>query len=83
MGHAARWERVFEVLSPNNTALEMIDKFNAYARFGVEEYYLYDPEKKEFRAWTRRGEALDPVQNVRRGRSFERQPRLRGPRPSR
>ncbi len=29
---------VFEVRSPNNTAAEMLDKFNAYGRFGVEEY---------------------------------------------
>jgi Uma2 family endonuclease len=55
---------VFEVLSPNNTALEMMDKFNAYARFGIDEYYVYDPEKKEFRAWLRRGGALEPVVNV-------------------
>ncbi len=54
---------VFEVLSPNNTALEMLDKFNAYGRFGVEEYYVFDPEKKEFLAWVRR-EALEPVENV-------------------
>ena len=55
---------VFEVLSPNNTALEMLDKFNAYSRYGVEEYFLYDPEKKEFRAWLRRGNSLEPVPNT-------------------
>lgn len=55
---------VFEVLSPNNTALEMLDKFNAYTRYGVEEYYLYDPETKEFRAWLRRGDTLELVRSV-------------------
>jgi Uma2 family endonuclease len=55
---------VFEVLSPNNTVLEMMDKFHAYSRYGVEEYYLYDPDKKEFRVWLRRGDCLEPVSNV-------------------
>jgi Uma2 family endonuclease len=55
---------VFEVLSPNNTASEMMDKFIAYARFGVEEYYVYDPEKRVFRAWLREGGTLEPVKNV-------------------
>ncbi|MBM3832509.1 MAG: Uma2 family endonuclease [Verrucomicrobia bacterium] len=55
---------VFEVLSPNNTALEIVDKFNAYTRYGVEEYYLYEPEKKEFRAWIRHGDVLEPVHSV-------------------
>ncbi len=53
----------FEVLSPNNTAVEMLDKLNAYGRFGVEEYYVFDPEKKELWAWLRR-EALEPVKSV-------------------
>ncbi|MBM3878742.1 MAG: Uma2 family endonuclease [Verrucomicrobia bacterium] len=55
---------VFEVLSPNNTALELLDKFNAYTRYGIEEYYVYDPEKHELRAWLRRGEALEPVTHL-------------------
>jgi Uma2 family endonuclease len=70
-GSYKQWEEggitpqvVFEVLSPNNTALEMLDKFNAYSRYGVEEYYVYDPEKKEFRAWLRQAEGLEPVANV-------------------
>ncbi|MBI2946569.1 MAG: Uma2 family endonuclease [Verrucomicrobia bacterium] len=70
-GSYKQWEEgriapqvVFEVLSPNNTALEMLDKFNAYGRFGVEEYYVYDPDQKEFRAWLRRGDRLEPVGNV-------------------
>jgi Uma2 family endonuclease len=70
-GSYKQWEEggsapqvVFEVLSPNNTALEMLDKFNAYTRYGVEEYYVYDPDKKEFRGWLRRGDKLEPVANV-------------------
>jgi len=34
---------VFEVLSPSNTVAELVRKFQFYDRYGVEEYYLYDP----------------------------------------
>ena len=44
---------VFEVLSPGNRAGEMSDKYRFYARYGVEEYYLYNPFTYEFRAWLR------------------------------
>ena len=36
---------VFEVLSPGNRAGEMIRKFDFYERHGVEEYYIYDPDR--------------------------------------
>jgi Uma2 family endonuclease len=55
---------VFEVLSPNNTAAELRDKFNASTHYGVEKYYVYDPDKKEFCAGLRRGETLAPVEQV-------------------
>ena len=35
---------VFEVLSPGNRVGEMIRKFEFYQQYGVEEYYLYDPD---------------------------------------
>lgn len=35
---------VFEVLSPCNTAREMMLKGSFYSRHGVEEYYVHDPE---------------------------------------
>jgi len=35
---------VFEVLSPSNTLREMMDKLTFYFRYGVEEFYLYDPD---------------------------------------
>lgn len=37
---------VIEVLSPGNTLAEMAHKLQFYARYGVEEYYLYDPEQR-------------------------------------
>lgn len=38
---------VFEILSPSNTVPEMTRKQSFYERYGVEEYYLYDPEHNE------------------------------------
>jgi Uma2 family endonuclease len=40
---------VFEVLSPNNTLREMMDKAAFYLQYGVEEFYLYDPDNET--AW--------------------------------
>ncbi len=54
---------VFEVLSPSNTVLEMIEKHAFYDEHGVEEYYIYDPEKNRFFAYVRGVEALVGVRN--------------------
>lgn len=50
-GSYRQWEEggvapqvVFEVLSPGNRFGEMLGKLNFYRRYGVEEYYLYDPD---------------------------------------
>lgn len=44
---------VFEILSPGNTLKEMAKKLQFYDRYGVEEYYLYDPERGDFSGWCR------------------------------
>jgi Uma2 family endonuclease len=44
---------VFEILSPNNTRQEMDDKLAFYDRYGVEEYYLYDPDGVRWSGWRR------------------------------
>jgi Uma2 family endonuclease len=44
---------VFEVLSPGNRLAEMIKKFQFYDRYGVEEYYIYDPDGGELSGWMR------------------------------
>jgi Uma2 family endonuclease len=49
---------VFEVLSPGNTPPEMLRKLGFYDRHGVEEYYLYDPERVELLGWRREGGRL-------------------------
>jgi len=42
---------VFEILSPGNTTAEMLAKQDFYDRYGVEEFYLYDPDGLSFLAW--------------------------------
>jgi Uma2 family endonuclease len=44
---------VFEILSPNNTQREMDEKLAFYDRYGVEEYYLYDPDGLKLLGWRR------------------------------
>ena len=44
---------VFEVLSKGNTKREMKDKLALYERYGVQEYYLYNPLNNQFYAWLR------------------------------
>ena len=44
---------VFEILSPKNSKKEMAKKFRFYDRHGVEEYYVYDPDRNTLRIYTR------------------------------
>jgi Uma2 family endonuclease len=67
-GSYKQWEEagiapqvVFEILSPSNTTAEMERKLLFYERHGVEEYYIYDPDTHQFRAWVRGEEGLDFV----------------------
>ncbi len=52
---------VFEILSPGNTKEEMDRKFEFYEKYGVEEYYKYDPDRGKLDGWRRSGKALDPL----------------------
>lgn len=55
---------IFEVLSPGNRPSEMIDKFKFYEFYGVEEYYLYDPEFPDLAGWLREGSSLKAIENM-------------------
>jgi Uma2 family endonuclease len=59
---------VFEILSPSNITRkgikEMKVKFEFYQKYGVEEYYIYDPETYELRGWLRQGQKLEPIANL-------------------
>jgi Uma2 family endonuclease len=49
---------VFEILSPGNTATEMRFKRKFFERYGVEEYYIYNPDVQDLEGWQRRAGQL-------------------------
>jgi Uma2 family endonuclease len=55
---------VFEILSPGNSVKEMVAKHSFYRRYGVEEYYLYDPDKGDLTGWIRDGEELPEIEQM-------------------
>ena len=55
---------VFEILSPGNRPAAMIHKFKFYERYGVEEYYLYDPQILELTGWQRVEEELEAIEQI-------------------
>jgi Uma2 family endonuclease len=70
-GSYKQWEEagipltvVFEVLSPGNTNIEMADKLSFYEDYGVEEYYIYDPDHDQLAAYRRQGEVFRRVRPV-------------------
>jgi len=44
---------VFEIASPGNTPSEWISKTLFYERFGVQEFYIYDPDTGELQGYVR------------------------------
>lgn len=64
-GSYRQWEEdnvipqvVFEILSPCNTKKEMEKKLAFYEHYGVQEYYLYDPDHNKLKGWQRGGDQL-------------------------
>jgi Uma2 family endonuclease len=55
---------VFEILSPSNRRGEMAKKLQFYNRYGVEEYYEYDPYKVELIGWQRQGGSLEVIESI-------------------
>jgi len=56
---------VFEILSPGNRKGEMDRKQRFYEKYGVQEYYVYDPDRNLLTGWMRSGSRLIPVENMR------------------
>lgn len=52
---------VFEVLSPGNSQKEMLQKLEFYERYGVQEYYEYDPARNLLEGWVRQNGSMQPV----------------------
>ena len=71
-GSYRQWEEdgiapqvVFEVLSPGNTTAEMRKKLAFYEQYGVEEYYLYDPDHGRLQGWRRQLGKLREIPHMR------------------
>ncbi|MFB8791502.1 MAG: Uma2 family endonuclease [Potamolinea sp.] len=55
---------VFEILSPGNRLAEMVRKLRFYERYGVEEYYVYDPDNIDLSGWLRSGSELNEIESM-------------------
>ncbi len=55
---------VFEIMSPSNTQREMQDKRTFYVTHGVDEFYIYDPERFRVSGYIRQGGELLPIANM-------------------
>lgn len=53
---------VFETISPGNTIPEMTRKFQFYERYGVEEYYIYDPDRLSLGGFLRQNDRLEAIE---------------------
>jgi len=56
---------VFEVLSPGNRIHQLLEKLYFYQDYGVEEYYVYDPEAGELEGSRRQGDRLRRIENIK------------------
>src|SRR5207244_1790515 len=52
---------VFEVWSPNNRPPDLTRKLQFFERYGVEEFYFYDPDTGELTGWRRAGGQLQEI----------------------
>lgn len=55
---------VFEILSPGNTSREMYNKLLFYQYYGVEEYYIYDPDTNNLTGFIREDQILEMIENI-------------------
>ncbi len=64
LGSYRQWEHspapllVVEVLSPSNTAADLIRKLAFYDQYGVREYWLFDPDNGLLQVYWRDGEVM-------------------------
>src|SRR5262245_62047214 len=55
---------VFEVLSPGNSLVEMLEKLRFYERYGAEEFYIYDPDRGALSGWIGADGELTAIQTM-------------------
>lgn len=54
----------FEILSPGNTLKEMGKKLRFYEQYGIEEYYIYDPDKNDLNGYLRQENSLEIIEEM-------------------
>ncbi|MBE9232747.1 Uma2 family endonuclease [Cuspidothrix issatschenkoi LEGE 03284] len=71
-GSYKQWEEnnvapqvVFEILSPGNRSQEMAKKLLFYQRHGVEEYYVYNPDKIELTGFILEQAWLEEIEEIK------------------
>ena len=55
---------VFEIVSPGNTHAEIMNKVDFYDDYGVEEFYIYDPDRDTLRGFSRHDGEWDAIPNM-------------------
>ncbi|MEH2266863.1 MAG: Uma2 family endonuclease [Nostoc sp.] len=55
---------IFEIWSPGNRISKMAKKLEFYERYGVEEYYLYEPDVVDLTGWQRRNSRLEVIDQM-------------------
>ncbi|MBW4682934.1 MAG: Uma2 family endonuclease [Microcoleus vaginatus WJT46-NPBG5] len=70
-GSYKQWEEdnippqvAFEIWSPGNRLSQMAKKFDFYRRYGVEEYYIYDPDTADLTGWQRHNDKLELIDEM-------------------
>jgi Uma2 family endonuclease len=71
-GSYKQWEEggiapqvVFEVLSPSNSQKEMRNKRALYEDYGVEEFYIIDPDHNQLEVWLRQDGRLTAMPHIK------------------
>ena len=62
---------VVEVLSPSTFYKDLRKKMTAYSQFGVQEYWVVDPETQTIEVYTRRDDKLQLAQKFSSGEAVE------------
>lgn len=62
---------VVEVLSPSTFYKDLRKKMTAYSQFGVQEYWIVDPETQTIEVYTRRDDKLQLAQKFSSGDTLE------------
>jgi Uma2 family endonuclease len=67
-GSYRQWEEggiapqvVFEIVSPGNRVGELVSKQRFYERYGVEEFYIYDPDFAKLTGWIRQADTFEDI----------------------